>query len=118
MDSHQPNSNVDLFTLVTKDDAARIFRVSTKSIDNYIKAGLLPAPVPFGGRHYWHPEIFDNFLRATFVLAPEANACQNGNGGKPTRDIEKPKAQAPRRDSSPAVRQKQRQLQKLKELNA
>lgn len=32
------------FKLVTKADAAQVFSVCTKTIDNYIKAGLIPPP--------------------------------------------------------------------------
>lgn len=42
--------------LVTKADAAEIFGVCVKSIDNYIAQGLLPRPVPFASKEYWHPD--------------------------------------------------------------
>lgn len=54
------------FKLVTKADAAITFGVCVKTIDNYIKSGLLPAPVAFGGREYWHPAQFRDFLDQRF----------------------------------------------------
>jgi predicted DNA-binding transcriptional regulator AlpA len=38
------------FKLLTKADAAAVFGVCTKTIDNYIREGLLPPPVPFASR--------------------------------------------------------------------
>lgn len=110
------------FKPVSKADAAETLGVSTKTIDNYIKSGLLPAPRPFGGRELWHPDTFYGCLRDALmpasgipsdVRSPElseahvvaATAAGRKTGSKQTRD------------SSPVVRQKQRQASVLDGLN-
>lgn len=45
--------------LVTKADAAAVFGVCAKTIDNYIKDGRLPAPVQFASRDYWQRRACD-----------------------------------------------------------
>lgn len=52
------------FKPVTKADAAQVLGVCTKSIDNYIRDGLLPKPARFAGRDLWHPDDFYGFLSA------------------------------------------------------
>jgi len=52
------------FKPVTKADAAQVLGVCTKSIDNYIRDGLLPQPARFAGRDLWHPDDFYGFLSA------------------------------------------------------
>lgn len=54
------------FRLVTKADAAGVFGVCMKTIDNYIKEGLLPRPVQFASKEYWHPGDFQAFIEMTF----------------------------------------------------
>lgn len=51
------------FKPVSKADAAEVLGVGcTKTIDNYIKDGLLPQPVRFAGRDLWHPDDFYGHL--------------------------------------------------------
>jgi len=120
-------SNFSDFKLVTKADAAAIFSVCTKTVDNYIREGRLPEPVQFASREYWHPEDFQSFLDRTFRRSAPAHPDQgpasgvasqpHGNGA--TADDSG--ANAPRRgqrDSNPAVRQRTRQEAKLRALNA
>lgn len=52
------------FKPVTKSDAAQVLGICTKSIDNYIRDGLLPQPARFAGRDLWHPDDFYGFLSA------------------------------------------------------
>lgn len=52
------------FKPVTKADAAQVLGVCTKSVDNYIRDGLLPQPARFAGRDLWHPDDFYGFLSA------------------------------------------------------
>ena len=51
-------SNFAPFMPVLKADAAKLLRVCTKTIDNYILQGLLPKPKRFGMREMWHPDVF------------------------------------------------------------
>jgi len=46
------------FEPVLKADAAAMLNVSERTIDNYIERGLCPAPVAFGFREMWHPDVF------------------------------------------------------------
>ena len=116
--------------LLTKADAAAVFGVCTKTIDNYIRDGLLPSPVAFGSREYWHPRVFRDFLDRTFGQAIGAG----GEDQKTTEEL--PRAdpslssrknssahnthlsRATRKDTNPVVRQRQRQDALLRELNA
>lgn len=90
------------FKPVTKADAAQVLGVCTKSIDNYIRDGLLPQPARFAGRDLWHPDDFYGFLSAKLrsgqatstvesvdaraeALTPEASAANlavNGMRGR------------------------------------
>lgn len=110
--------------LVTKDIAAEVFSVSVKTIDNYIKDGLLPAPKRFVSKEYWHPDDFRAFLARTFQVAvratdgvggaPDASPALESNvprealGTKPSRS----------KDTSPMVRQRARGKELLDRLNA
>ncbi|MCX2861352.1 hypothetical protein OOZ63_05815 [Paucibacter sp. PLA-PC-4] len=57
--------SVARFKPVSKADVAEILSVGcTKTIDHYIKEGLLPQPVKFSARDLWHPDDFYGFLSA------------------------------------------------------
>lgn len=97
------------FKLVTKAEAAFAFDVCTRTIDKYIRSGLLPEPVALGAKEYWHPEDFmahvDRLLgrgRAELTVVARGGFV--------------PKLGAPK-DSSATRRQKSRQAAKLSELN-
>ncbi len=75
-------SNFSHLKLLTKADAADIFGVCTKTIDNYVREGLLPAPVAFASREYWHPTVFQSFLDQRFGLpGPQASPQLDAVGG-------------------------------------
>jgi hypothetical protein len=104
------------FKLVTKADAAQVFSVCTKTIDNYIKSGLIPPPVPFGAKEYWHPEVFQAHLDRVFrrsLIDVESEEQKPEAGEKPP-----PSMTVGLRDSSPSIRQQARQAAKLKLLNS
>ena len=46
------------FRLLTKQDVCAVYGISVRCLENWIKEGLVPAPVHMGGRRYWHPERF------------------------------------------------------------
>ena len=114
------------FKLLTKADAASIFGVCTKTIDNYIRDGLLPAPTPFGSREYWHPVIFRSFLdnvfgAATSVCSPVGTAgTPDSVVGSPndTTTGEKSNARHRHKNGDAVSRQKHRQAAKLQALNS
>ena len=113
------------FKLLTKADAAAIFGVCTKTIDNYVREGRLPPPVPFASREYWHPEDFQEFLDSTFRRTKSAEPAEPGDtprisdgpreaGTTTSAHMNK----VARADSNPVVRQQRRQKLKLNHLNA
>jgi hypothetical protein len=117
-------TNFSDFKLLTKADAAVIFGVCTKTVDNYIREGRLPEPVQFASREYWHPEDFQAFLDRTFRRSAPAHPDQTAAGASPPPRSEAMAivggVSAPRgaeRDSNPAVRQQARQRAKLRALN-
>jgi hypothetical protein len=115
-------TNLSTFKLVTKADAAAIFGVCTKSIDNYIKQGLLPPPVQFMSKEYWHPEEFKAILdqifkRPTGRDMTDAETEKSGTIKSAIAANSSQKGSARLRDSSAAVRQEARQSEKLKMLN-
>lgn len=65
------------FKPVTKADAAQVLGVCTKSIDNYIRDGLLPQPARFAGRDLWHPDDFYGFLSAKLRGGQAKSTVQN-----------------------------------------
>lgn len=114
------------FKLLTKADAAAIFGVCTKTIDNYIREERLPPPVPFASREYWHPDDFRAFLDITFRRGKPALAEQTPGSdgailtsdGAALADGKRSATGRGERDSNPVVRQQSRQKAKLRALNA
>ncbi len=111
------------FKLITMADAARIFDgCSRKTIENYIRAGTMPAPVRFGGREYWHPADFQEFLDKTFrkgqLTTPDGELVSGQ--AAPEADVS-PAIRSDAimlADSNPVVRQQRRQQARLQRLNA
>ena len=118
-------SDLSAFKLVTKADVAAIFGVCSKSIDNYIKQGELPAPVQFMSKEYWHPEEFKAFLDRRFKRSPAAVVADVGMPPLGTDDLLTVGDAIPNNarrsravvDSSATIRQMARQSEKLKALN-
>lgn len=113
------------FKLVTKADAAAIFGVCVKTIDNFVKEGRLPPPVQFSCKEYWHPEDFQAFLDLTFKRQSLAQSVAESEGRAAAaceQSSDKPATRArasdkEAKDSSPVVRQQARQQEVLKRLN-
>lgn len=98
------------FRLVTKADAAFAFDVCIRTIDKYIRIGLLSQPTAVGAKEYWHPEDF----------MTEVDRLLGRNGPEPQTSAPTPGSAskaATAKDSSAARRQKTRQAAKLTELN-
>lgn len=116
------------FRLVTRADVAQMFDVCVKTVDNYIKDGLLPQPVQFASREYWHPDDIRSFMEATFKRASPASlpapvlqtdGAQAMPEASATRQDAPPTQPTPKsRDSHPTVRAKTRQQTLLKRLNS
>jgi len=116
------------FRLVTRADVAQMFGVCVKTVDNYIKEGLLPQPVQFASREYWHPDDMQSFMDATFKRMPSApsptpavqlSGAQAIPEASPTRHEAPRKACTPKsRASHPTVRAKTRGQALLHRLNS
>lgn len=117
-----PANRATPFKPISKAAAAEVLGVSTKTIDNYIKAGLLPAPRPFGGRELWHPDVF--YARLHNALMP----LDAGQSDAPAIAPAVPRAEARAasrekradsrvRDLPPLARQKERQARRLSAMN-
>lgn len=113
---------------MTRADVAQMFGVCVKTVDNYIKEGLLPQPVQFASREYWHPDDMRSFMDATFKRsspAPLPNAAAQSTGAQmapqasATRHDAQPNPPSPKsRDSHPTVRAKTRGHALLQRLNS
>lgn len=118
-----PAESPKAFKPISKAFAADLLGVSTKTIDNYIRDGLLPPPRPFGCRELWHPDDFyrhlDARLKATTATAASdsapdmPNEPENSDSNRASQPATRPTA----RDSSAVVRQRQRQARRLNRLN-
>lgn len=73
--------SVTPFKPLTKADAAQVLGVCTKSIDNYIRDGLLPQPARFAGRDLWHPDDFYGFLCVKLRGSQAASMVESVNAG-------------------------------------
>jgi hypothetical protein len=50
------------FVPLNKDSVASVFGVSTRTIENWVEQGLMPAPSVIGARVFWHPDLFYEWL--------------------------------------------------------
>ena len=106
------------FRLLTKVDVARVFGVCTKTVDNYLKAGMLPAPVGFGAKEYWHPEVFREFIDEVFRAKEARIEPEPDRRGVDAAEAKNHRLKSANvSDSSAAVRQHARQAERLRKLN-
>lgn len=120
--------NCQEFRLVTRADVAQMFGVCVKTVDNYIKEGLLPQPVQFASREYWHPDDMQSFMEATFKRTPSApfltpsvqsDGTQVDPEASPAQNNAPRKARIPKsHDRYPTVRAKTRGQALLHRLNS
>lgn len=45
------------------EDVADVFRVTTRTIENWVQQGVLPTPAKIGNRVFWCPDAFNAWLR-------------------------------------------------------
>lgn len=64
----QYTTAVGRFVPLTKEDVADLFRVTTRTIENWIEQEGLPLPVPIGNRVYWHPDVFFEWLEQRLLM--------------------------------------------------
>lgn len=113
---------------MTRTDVAQMFGVCVKTVDNYIKEGLLPQPVQFASREYWHTDDIRSFMDATFkrtssqplslqAQAPDQTAAAAGASRAPTGAPPK-SATSSSHGTHPTARAKARQHSALQRLNS
>jgi len=65
--------------LLTTEDLLSQLRISRKTLDNHVAAGLLPSPMRMGRRRYWQQEEVDAALVGS---QPSINAPRSTTGEK------------------------------------
>lgn len=60
------------FVPLTKDDVAKILRVSVRCVENWVNDGTLLPPGKIRNRVFWHPDLFFKWLEDH--LAPRNQA--------------------------------------------
>lgn len=115
------------FRLVTRADVAQIFGVCVKTVDNYIEQGLIPKPVSFASKEYWHPDDIRAFIDDTFrrgatkshsVRSSAAESSTNGDIAAPLVSGGNPKAVLLHQRKHPTLKAKARQDAVLRQLNS
>lgn len=109
--------SVTPFKPLTKADAAQVLGVCTKSIDNYIRDGLLPQPARFAGRDLWHPDDFYGFLSDKLRGSQAVSMVESVNPGNEARTPEP----SPASHSKDGVRQRRKggaMTDRLRAINA
>ncbi len=54
-------------TLYDKTSVAQVLRMSERSLERLVHARRFPAPVRLGRNAYWHSNVVDSWLEATFA---------------------------------------------------
>lgn len=84
------------FRLLTKQDVCAVYGISVRCLENWIKEGLVPAPVHIGGRRYWHPERFYAELAASTAAPLSGIESSHAASGVPAGRVGSGKAGARR----------------------
>ncbi len=89
------------FRPLSKEEIADVLGVSSRTVENWVNDGIVPAPKKLGNRVYWHPNVFYAWLDAYLLsdsLGAEvgldvANAPQaRADGVKRTRHLKDPES--------------------------
>lgn len=80
------------FIPVSRADAARILGVSMRTLENWQKSGEMPKAGEIGGRVYWHPRIFHEWLEAR--LLPKSLMSDAPAGADPSLCVKTAKKQS------------------------
>lgn len=87
------------FVPVSRVEAARLLGVSLRTLDNWQKSGSMPQAGAIGGRVYWHPRVFHEWLEAR-LSAPRAGAItltrQDAEQRKPATASAPPRPKLPK----------------------
>jgi len=72
-------TTANAFKPMSKEDLADVFGVSTRTVENWVNEGILPAPTKLGNRVYWHPNAFYSWLdRRLSADSATAETTQDG----------------------------------------
>ena len=71
--------------ILTKEEVAQRLKVSLRTIENWISAGTIIAPVHIGRRCYWSEKEFNSWLALKFGADPtvETKGERRGRPRKP-----------------------------------
>lgn len=99
------------FVPLTKEAVAAVLDCTTRTIENMVNSGELPAPVRIAGRVFWHPEVFytwlDSLLRRPESIGISVPVAASGAGNK---KLSMPSRPSPGKTvPDPAARMKARQ---------
>jgi hypothetical protein len=98
--------SVSQFEPITKERAAAILGVSIRTIENHVRDKVMPAPVPLGGRVFWHPDIFFQWLhdalRSKSVTPTGTSEEPDDSLHGTTDDVHEPTPRSPGRKPGPA----------------
>jgi hypothetical protein len=86
----------DEFELLNRQQVARLFRISTRTLTRHVQARLLPPPLP-GGVHYWSRGVLKAYL-------DQSDAQAAATRDKATRKKRTAKRKAARRQDSKTKR--------------
>ncbi|MCU4119731.1 helix-turn-helix transcriptional regulator [Variovorax sp. N23] len=62
------------FKPLTKEDVAEVFRVTPRTVENWVGQGLMPAPINVGNRVFWHPDVFWGWLNELLRVSADRPA--------------------------------------------
>lgn len=81
------------FTPLSKQGVADLLGISTRSVENWINDGILPAPAKLGNRVFWHPDAFYEWLSQRLLEHPNEEQSQEATPvarklhGKPLNSV-------------------------------
>jgi len=88
------------FKPLTKDCVAGVFGVSTRTIENWVNEGLMPAPVCLGNRVFWHPDVFYSWLDQRLRVLPNEMPVRVPHVERATRNTKEDSGITKLRDQS------------------
>lgn len=85
-------TTANAFKPLSKEDLADVLGVSTRTIENWVNEGILPAPTKLGNRVYWHPKTFYAWLDLRLSSDAATPEVAQENDTEPQQARVKPKA--------------------------
>ena len=76
------------FTPMTKEAVAAILDCTTRTIENLVKSGAIPAPTLLAGRVFWHPEVFYSWLDSVLRGGGTVGLCDAPAAPRPEPEIQ------------------------------